>query len=419
MKRTISTILMYCFIISLMISAISGCTRKIQNGQTEDTSKKIAACFVIGATGNSLGLNYSSSIVRETTYNLIRNYGYIAVVNADGNPEVVHASSYDVDERFKGAQGPKLDMEANKKSKALIANMESLTANDMEVDYLKSLQLAVSSLASLEGYDAKKIIVLGTGLNTVGELDFTKNLLYADPGVIVEKLKEKKEIPDLTDINTVEWQQLGCVASPQKELNGKQKDKLEKIYMGIIEAGGSHVNFNEVISNPVDNTKDFPTVTPIDLPSDEPIAFDPKDFDISYDTAFDKPVFLTEEKVTFIADKAEYLHLEDAKDTLKPIAECLISHPQLTILLAGTTAGDVDESHTLHLSLERAEAVKNTLVKFGADGSRIITIGLGSTRNPWHVYGLGTGSAGSVNRAVVVMNAEGETAMSILRQHNP
>ena len=138
------------------------------------------------------------------------------------------------------------------------------------------------------------------------------------------------------------------------------------------------------------------------------------------ENVFEEPVILSEDQVVFIGDKAEYLHPEEAMRTLQPIAEYLIQHPSISILLAGTTAGDKDSDYTMTLSLSRAETVKSTLVELGVDEGRIIAVGLGSTNDPWHIWSAGyDGAAASSNRKVVLLDATSETAISILNQQAP
>lgn len=412
MKKIIS-MLIVCTMALTMITGLTGCT----SGNDATEAEKAAVCYVLANTANSQGLNLNSPMVQDTVYETIRNYGYISVVNADGIPDVVFASSFDIDDKYKSASTERLDMDARSKTTNLITGMQSVIATDPEVDYLAALNLAVRSLSSLEGYDSKTVVVIGTGLSTSGVLDFQNNLISAEPGTVVELLKEKDEIPDFNGI-TVYWQQMGDVAAPQQALTSAQRNNLQQIYGGIVEAGGGTFCYNSIIANPVNKEAAYPAVTPVELPADTPISFEPEilDTEDSQDV-FTEPVVLTEEQVTFIGDKAEYLHPEEAKSVLKPIAEYLINN-NVTILLCGTTAGDTNSAYTMELSQARAERVKQTLVDLGVDPDCIIAIGLGST-DPWHVYGIPTSDkAASCNRKTVLLDASSQTAQEILASIN-
>lgn len=418
MKKIITLALTFACVL-VLVSTLTACSTE---SSSNASAEKTAVCFVVGGHANSQGLNMNSPLVQDTVYDTVRNYGFIGVVSADGKPEVVHAASYDIDAKYKSASRDKLDMDARSKTTNIIVSMQSVVANDPEVDYLAALRLAVRTLSSLEGYDSKQIIVLGTGLSTTGVLDFNNNIISAEPEAVVSLLDEKSEIPDFSGI-TVYWQQMGDVAAPQKDLSSAQRMRLQEIYGGLVESGGGIFVYNEIIANPVNTTLELPAVTPVEIPDDTPIYFDPVIFEETEDeeeNVFEEPVILTEEQVTFIGDKADYLNPEEAMRTLQPIAEYLVQHPSISIMLAGTTAGDKDSDYTMTLSRARAETVKSTLVGLGVDASRIIAIGLGSTNDPWHIWDAGyDGPAASSNRKVVLLDASTETAISIINQQTP
>ena len=398
-----------CALTLAMVTGLTGC----DSSNNEATAEKAAVCYVLANTANSQGLNLNSPMVQDTIYNTIRNYGYISVVNADGVPDVVLASSFDIDDKYKSASAERLDMDARAKTTNLITGMQSVIATDLEVDYLAALNLALRTLSSLEEYDSKTIVVIGTGLSTTGVLNFQNNLISAEPGTIVELLEEKGEIPCFNGI-MVYWQQMGDVAAPQAQLSSAQRNKLQQIYGGIVEAGGGTFVCNDIIANPVNEGTAYPAVAPVELPADIPISFNPETLNSeATENVLAEPVVLTEEQITFIGDKAEYLYPEEAESVLKPIADFLLSN-DVTILLCGTTAGDGNSAYTMELSQVRADAVKQSLVDLGVDPSHIIAVGLGST-DPWHVYGIPTSDkAASCNRKVVLLDASSYTAQEIL-----
>lgn len=407
MKKVIALIL-NCICILTLMSAPIGCS--------STPAEKSAVCFVLGGHANSMGLNMNGPLVQDTVYSTVRNYGFIGVVSVDGKPEVIHAASYDIDAKYKSATADKLDDDARIKTTNIVASMQNVVANDPEVDYLEALRLAVRTLSSLNGYDSKSIIVLGTGLSTCGVLNFQNNLLSADPSEIVKLLKEKSEIPDFSDL-TVFWQHMGDVAEPQQSLTLAQRIKLQQIYRSIVEGGGGTFELNNFVAKPINTDNKYPMVTPVELPEDTPIYFEPEELENAEDDkAFKVPQILSQ--VEFVARKSTYLHPDKAVEIIRPIAEYLIQHESVKLLLIGSTAGDVTNEFTLNLSQERADAVKDTLIELGVDASRIITVGMGSS-DPWHIPNVGyKGAEASANRKVVLLDTRSATAQSILEQMN-
>lgn len=401
-------------IICLAVSAVglTGCGS--QTSVAEEGGMN-AVCYAIAPTANSQGLNMSSSLVQDTIYDTILNYGYVSVVVVDGESEMVAADSYDIDAQYKKASKDKLKTDARAKAINLITYMEGQVANDAQVDYLEGLRMAVRSLSSLEGYDSKTIVVIGTGLSTQGTLNFQNNLLSVEPEAVLDQLEEKDEIPDFTGI-TVVWQQMGDVALPQQDLSQTQRKRLQEIWGGIVERGGGTFVYNDIMANPVDTEATYPAVDTVELPAETPVDFNAAMFDTGDERLLEEPVMLTEEQVSFVPDKATYLDEDEAVATIQPIADYLLEHEQITVLLAGTTAGDEDSDYTMTLSQKRADAVRSTLVQLGVDESRIVTMGLGSS-DPWHVYGAGyEGSIASGNRKVVLLDASSDTAKEILSE---
>ena len=398
-------------IICLAVSAV-GLTGCGSQNSAEEESGMDAVCYAIAPTANSQGLNFNSPLVQDTIFDTILDYGYVSVVVVDGKPELVAADSYDIDDQYKKASKDRLKTDARAKATNLINFMVDQVANDAQVDYLAGLRMAVRSLSSLKGYD-KTIVVIGTGLSTQGTLNFQNNLLSVEPEAVLDQLEEKNEIPDFTGI-TVVWQMVD-VASPQQDLSQTQRKRLQEIWGGIVERGGGIFVYDDIMGNPVTKAS-FPTVDTVDLPAETPVDFDATMFNTEDESLLEEPVMLTEEQVSFVPDKSIYLNDKKAMKTIQPIADYLAAHKQITVLLAGTTAGDDDTDYGKTLSQERADAVRNSLIQLGVDESRIVAVGLGSN-DTWHVYGAGyEGSIASGNRKVVLLDASSDTAKKILSE---
>lgn len=404
-----------CFTVALtfaLMCMLTSCMFPPGSSSEQESIKKSAVCYVLAKTANSKEFNFSTPLIQDSAYNTIRQNGYISVVSVDGDPSVVFEHEFKMSQRFRQASQEKLDIQARADTDSLLSLMEQVVADDPEVDYLSSLRLAARSLASLSGYDEKTIIVLGTGLQTTGEeLNFRYNLLCADPADIVENLRQKDAIPNFDGL-TVYWQHLADVAEPQKKLTPAQTKSLAAIYQGIIESGGGTFQLNEALPYPAEEDREFPEVTPVELPDEVPIQYEQFDSD----RALTQPLSLSEKQIRFVRDTSVFLDETTAMNALRPLADHLVAHRDVKVILIGTTAGDnKDSEHALALSRQRAEAVKQALCQLGAEQEQIRCIGMGPN-DPWHISGVGyNGQQASVNRKVVVLNAASSMAQKILK----
>lgn len=235
-------------------------------------------------------------------------------------------------------------------------------------------------------------------------------------------LKEREALPDLSGC-TVYWLGMAQVEAPQEKLTPKQSNNLTSIWKAVVEASGGEFVSNDYIavSNDTNATDSLPSVSVVDIPSDTPIVFDSDvldETDTEESNAFDEPVALEESQVQFVGDEAAYLNPEAALETIRPIADYLAKHESVSLLLVGSTAGDITDESTLSLSQARADAVKKTLCDdLGIAESRIHTLGMGSSA-PWHISNVGyDGAAASRNRNVTLISADTELAQSLMNNH--
>lgn len=153
------------------------------------------------------------------------------------------------------------------------------------------------------------------------------------------------------------------VEAPQEKLTPKQSNNLTSIWKAVVEASGGEFVSNDYIavSDETRTTDSLPSVSVVDIPSDTPIVFDTdvlEQTDAEESNAFDEPVALEESQVEFVADEAAYRNPEAALETIRPIADYLAEHESVSLLLVGSTAGDITDESALRLSQARADAVK-------------------------------------------------------------
>lgn len=404
-----------CLAIVLMIS---GCGTSNTDNEISEVSKP-AVAIAIANTANADPVDSSAPLLQETLLDCALNYGTAITIRTDGDPEVTYSKSFELEDRFKEAS-----MEWRKKYvqgelSEFLNILNETKALNPEVDFLEALRYAANSLNSLDdSYTSRTIICCGSGLGTAGYVDFSNNLLGAEPAEIVEALQEREALPDLSGISSVYWIGMSQVKAPQDELSPKQSKQLEDIWKAIIEASGSKLVLNSYVAvadNSEEAEEELPPVTVVDLPADEPIKFDNVDTEKSNTNTLQEAVILDESIVKFMADTADYLYPEQALENIRPIAEHLIQQQDVQVLAVGSTAGDVTNEATIQLSQERADRVAKTLVELGVDAERVIAIGMGASA-PWHIPNMGDGEEGAENRNVVLLDTNSAAAQSILEQ---
>ena len=143
--------------------------------------------------------------------------------------------------------------------------------------------------------------------------------------------------------------------------------------------------------------------------------------DLKAGLVFETPLEINETQVQFEAEKAKFIDENGAKEVLRPVAEAILEKPESVVLISGTTATDGEQEARVKLSNERAEAVKNLLVKtYNVPENQIKTVGLGFEADPFErgkdrdSSGKFVESEGRKNRRVVILDASDEIAKGIL-----
>lgn len=397
MKKTISAIISIILIIC-SISMFAGC-----NGHTKESAlEPLAVSLVMGVHKHFPKLVFTSENVHEPIYEACYSYGDISVFTVEGMPKP-HAD-YELVAPDKSITETKRKQLARQNANSIISDCARAAATSEETDTLAALILSANALQASSA-STKKMIVYDSGLCTIGLLDqVSQDVLSANPEIVTEKLKELNALPDLNG-TSVEWIGLGAVSGEQNEIPSSYKHKLKTLWEAIITASGGTVEFD---------------TTPIygkeadGLPYVSTVYFAQDSIEIN-GSDMQEPIKIDETTAKFVADKAKFVDENEARKALSPIADILTENPDLKIIVAGTTASVGDG---YELSYRRAKTCKDILVSLGANEDQIECMGLGSSKNRFHVDDLD--SNGNLieeharqNRAIYIFAADSDIARSI------
>lgn len=380
-----------------------------------DTGNEEIALAVVGSPhSNEPSFPLDAASIKDKLYNCCYAYGSVSFITNDGNPKVVYQTDIPKPEKSGLSENKKKTIATNYTSQ-LLKELSKLNSDVSEVDTLKAITYASKTLSSSSPSADKVLVIMDNGLSTVGYLDFTKGLLYADTKTIVDALNKVEAIPDLTDVNVV-WMYLGQTAAPQQELSEVQKHKLEEIWRTILTEGGAKsIEFvNDIASDEPDNN--LPSVSVVDVQNR---SIDIETSEEPVEIIIEEPIetiVLDNTSVRFIGDKAEFVDYEEASSVLAQYAQILLEHPNNKVYVIGTTAtGSTDFCN--ELSVNRANAVCQVLISYGVPESQLIPLGMGF-EDPWHIDDVGDNDKqieeyACQNRKVLIVDVNGDDASKL------
>jgi hypothetical protein len=267
-------------------------------------------------------------------------------------------------------------------------------------DFLGALQVAASSFTHSSASHA--IVVLGNGLQDIGQLDLSKGLPQdaSSARSIANAMKTSGSLPDLTDVK-VRWYGLGQNdRSNQKPLHPIAAKSLEVLWTEIISAaGGELVKVVRTIpyADPVSTSI---SAAPIDVPA-PPCVF----------------MLTSEDGFNFKPDSATFLNAKKAQVGAENMAaEIERSGCDGPLYVVGYAASGLDKnaynsaaiSAVKNVSAARASAFKGLLEQAGVR-IKLIPVGAGKgPTNDWDASGKFAEEMGKQNRFVEVTQSKPE-----------
>ena len=370
----------------------------------------------------------------ETSYFLSDNYKIIDVypIVIDGDPRSADSENIN---------NIRLDIEESANNKRwdsicefvgdLNTELSKVAADDEEVDTLKTFCVAAEHFNTLDDNVEKRMIIYDTGLSTTGIIDFAHNnewndlikrqeaLTDEEIQILVDKLSEQKEIPDLTGV-MIYWYGLGLVGEDQQELSKMAKNNLKNIWTAVLEkSGATEVVFKSVDIIKSDDNEDesLPFVSTIEFPNVQD--------QISSELNSTEKICerLSESKLGFEPESAEFL--EGTEEERHNVLSAFVEFGKTEkLLLVGTTSSGGGIGNGLDLSIKRARAVKEELVLLGVPEENIEAIGLGTEHHKYNsdeyidgVY-YGESDAAQENRSVYIMQINCDEAEKFLEEYD-
>jgi outer membrane protein OmpA-like peptidoglycan-associated protein len=391
-------------------------TAVVENNSKYEAYGYIA--FVIGNTANepipSVGTSGSnlSAFTNSALFSLWENHGYVKFFSAAGS-EIEHGQILLDESEIKPISR---DARAKTNTKNAEANYKILnTAFAVDpgvshLDFVGAMKNAAEFLRGSGGEsDHKLMVVIGSGLNDAGILNFAENpeLINMPPQEITSKIMETESERTFSGIDVV-FSGLGNTVSPQNSMEslGKKnsKENLRNIYKSLIESlGGNCLYMDESQSDSKESIETNYKVTPVDF------GYDPDD--VVWEV--EEPIRLTESLVSFVGDKAEFIDKKKAIETLDEyVAQKLKSDTNLKITITGyvARAGSEAKKYSGELDYKRAQAVQDVLVNdLGVDSKQISTVsggGFGIFADESKADGKYDEVAAKQNRVVVIERVE-------------
>lgn len=412
MKRPLGIVLSLALSLLLTLAGCSGGETASALPQAAEGTLSLAPdqpvhlAVVAGEATNSPTHDYTGEVLSSLLTTLCRQGGHLTLVEADGAPYLLYSEA---------VAAPDASLTENKQDQIVQAQVtqaaafltENAVPKTADVDFVAALDLAARGL---QGQTGNRVLYAAfNGLSTAGPMDFTQNLLRADPEAVADALEAQGNLVDLSGVHVV-LTGLGDVAGEQAPLTLSAKENLQAIWQAYLtRCGAASVTFPGEYSTGQARTG-APAVSPVPVLQDEPLSF----------LAQEGGLVLDETSLQFVGDEAVYLDEADARKTLAPVAEALQAAPEKRILIVGTTASlPGQEAACQALSLARAETVQATLVELGVSPAQLTTLGLGFDRDPWHIDDLGPDGLqveanAQLNRKVVLLDAAGQEARGLV-----
>ncbi|WP_328435354.1 OmpA family protein [Nocardia puris] len=292
----------------------------------------------------------------------VRAEAPVYIVGVDGEP----AQTWKRPAGEPPANGPALQDYVDSGVAAVAAALSRVRADDPQVDVLASLSTA-ARVARGAGTDVATVVLLDSGLQTMGALDFrVPGVLAADPTEVVEHLRRVGALPDLDGVNVL-LGGLGATTGAQPRLSDAQITNLVAIHTATATAAGARcVAVLDTVADPL----------PVESP--HPVDLVPVPAAPTFISSL-RPTVFHSDTIGFHPDSEDFLDAARAGQALTPIVRALRADHSLRVTVTGTCASGTGHGRDpFELSTARANAVRALLIRDGIPGDRVLAVGVGT-----------------------------------------
>ena len=371
----------------LLLTTLSGCPGP------EDETEPFNVAFVLGIATDETKVNNG---IRELEALPTLAGSTYAFISAEGQPTTIGQPGEIPDFSQKGYTKDMMNRVYAGIKADLTQRLETYQPSTAEIDMAAATELAVRNLNAHAIEGRRNVLVYYcSGRSTTGLINMTETGLDdLDIEASVAAIAKQMDA-DMSKIDEVIWYCLGDYCGPkQGSLSAEEKVTMKTFYEELFHAlGASTVTFRD----------DLPSTEAYSF-SDTPVSAIPVKDTVS-GLSIAEPIVLSESKLEFLADSAEFKDTDAAEAALQPVADMLLKEHDLRVLLYSTCAGDIDYPE---LSSKRSETVKNCLIAKGVEGRRIVVVNVKIANDPYYKLGLGTGPEASVNRKTVIVDLSSE-----------
>lgn len=401
MNKTIKNIILTVIFVT-MIFFFTGCgsPKEIQNPDP------VNIAFVVGIADNETKFNTGIKELENISAAPGTDYAFISV---EGEPGIIGEAGTIPDFSDRGYTNTMMERVRAGIRADLEERLTSYEPVSPEIDLAAATDCGVRTL-NAHAVDGRKnvLVYYCSGKSTKGLINMLDTPLYGlDAEASAKEVAQKMNL-NMSSIDVV-WYCAGDFGTVK--LPAEEKTKLKDFYGQLFkEFGAKSVTFKDDL--PSSECYHFPSAPVSDIAVKDTesglkdMSLPEQEISeetVTEDAGFEEPIVISEEQVRYKPGSVEFSDPDAAAAAIQPVANFLMEHPELNVVLYGTCAGDTDSDYTIGLGKSRAESVKQVLVAAGIEESRITAVTVKVADDIYHQYGLGTGSEADVNRKTVII----------------